>query len=432
MISKMIPPLLGYYTMSGGDVIPWYLSGGILASNCVASYQAKGMSSYAASLVNLANPGTYNLTVGNAPLWSTANGWTFDGSNDHFTTGINDADGWSWIVAIDNGDVVDTRVVFGTSRDGAPYEGLGFGNKISTNRQYKNGAYLNKAGNVSSGVFAARGGTVYKDGAEDGTLTNSGCTGLEIPIGCLQIGASKTYYYKGDIWSLALYNTVITEDQVIAITNAINALSGLTSIVAFGDSVTAGTGATDADHRWANIVADSLGAVLYNSGISSTVLQNSVQNSVPVIGAAAANNGRDTYATRVTFYNPTYVAILYGLNDLRLNDVGFSDSNFSNDLGETVDAIVASGVSASNIIIGSPSYIPAASYALASPWDGGTTVKHAAYVAACASVATTKGCKYADVYQAMADGGGDTLMADDYHPNDAGHAVIAAAILNAL
>jgi len=43
-------------------VEPWWLSGGIAAANCVAAYQPKGAASLEASYVNLANPGTYNLT----------------------------------------------------------------------------------------------------------------------------------------------------------------------------------------------------------------------------------------------------------------------------------------------------------------------------------------------------------------------------------
>ena len=52
----------------------WWQSGG--ASGCVAAYQAKGAANYAASLVNLANPGTLDLTIAVAPSWTAAAGWT--------------------------------------------------------------------------------------------------------------------------------------------------------------------------------------------------------------------------------------------------------------------------------------------------------------------------------------------------------------------
>jgi lysophospholipase L1-like esterase len=202
--------------------------------------------------------------------------------------------------------------------------------------------------------------------------------------------------------------------------------------VFFGDSVTAGTGASDAAHRYANIVAAAQGWTLVNSGIAGTALQNSVQSAAATIGLATDNNGRDTCANRVVRHAPDKVVILYGLNDLRLDDAGYSTANYQTDLGEVVDLIVAGGTPAGSIVIGSPSYCT--NYAAhAAPWNGGSAEKHAAYVAAAAAVATAKGTRYADVYAAMVAGGGNTLLsADNVHPNDAGHAVIATAIQAAL
>lgn len=54
---------------------------------CVAAYQPKGATSYAASKVNLANPGTYNAYEGVAPAFDAATGWTFDASQ-YLLTGI--------------------------------------------------------------------------------------------------------------------------------------------------------------------------------------------------------------------------------------------------------------------------------------------------------------------------------------------------------
>jgi lysophospholipase L1-like esterase len=205
-----------------------------------------------------------------------------------------------------------------------------------------------------------------------------------------------------------------------------------TYAVFFGDSITAGTGASDAAHRYANIAATAQGWTLVNSGISGTTLQNTVQTATATSGLATDNNGRDTCANRVVRHAPDRVVILYGLNDLRLNDVAYSDANYQTDLGEVVDLIVAGGTPASSIVIGSPPYCT--NYAgHAAPSNAGSAEKHAAYVAAAAAVATAKGTRYADVYAAMVAGGGNSLLsADNVHPNDAGHAVIATAIQAAL
>lgn len=204
--------------------------------------------------------------------------------------------------------------------------------------------------------------------------------------------------------------------------------------VFFGDSITSGTGASDAAHRWANLVAASKGWTNWvNAGVTSTVLQNTTQTTVSVSGAACELNGRDTFASRVVAYVPKYVLFLYGLNDIRLNDAAFSSANFQTDLGEIIDRLVLFGVSASRIVIGSPPYIPTASYSLYSPYNGGSTVKHAAYVTACSAVANAKSTAYIDVYQWMVNNGGDSLIGGDgLHPNDAGHAAIANAFLNVL
>jgi hypothetical protein len=68
----------------------WWLAGGIPATNCVAAYQAKGAESYAASLVNLANSGTYNLNDKgtHAPNWDGVNGWVFNAIDQYFFTGM--------------------------------------------------------------------------------------------------------------------------------------------------------------------------------------------------------------------------------------------------------------------------------------------------------------------------------------------------------
>lgn len=201
--------------------------------------------------------------------------------------------------------------------------------------------------------------------------------------------------------------------------------------VFFGDSITAGTGASDAAHRWANLVAANQNYFFTNQGIVSTTLQNTVQNSVATIGGAVDNNGRDTYATRVNAYNPDKVFILYGLNDLRLNDVAFTVELFQNDLGEVVDGIVANGTAAGDIVLGSPPFV--STYASASPMDGGSAPKHAQYVAAVAAVAAAKGTRYIDVFQWMSDNGGAALISGDgVHPNDDGHQEIANAFLSVL
>lgn len=271
-----------------------------------------------------------------------------------------------------------------------------------------------------------------------GSQAGPDLTGLGVWAGSITstqsvIGALTTalFPWSGRLAHVAIFNYELTSSQM----KTISMNYTKSSILAFGDSITAGTGATSESNRWVNIVRSVFGGGTFrNAGLSATVLQNTTQNTVNTIGAAADNNGRDTVTTRVLPYNPDYVFVLYGFNDIRLNDASFSDTLFENDLGETIDLIVSNGTPANQIVIGSPPYLPEASYALGGPeYDGGSVAKHSAYISACANVAASRGTKYVDVYQWMIDNGGDSLISGDgIHPNDTGHAQIAAAFLSVL
>ena len=227
----------------------------------------------------------------------------------------------------------------------------------------------------------------------------------------------------------------LTADLELQVTSSITISPALTTtpiLVTVGDSITAGTGASDAAHRWANIVAEAMGVQLVNNGVGGTILQNTAQNSVATIGAAADDNLRDAYVGRILDYAPMYVVISYGVNDVRLNDAAITAANFQNDLEEIVDALIAGGVDADNIVLCSPSWMHPDYYDWYPPFDGATNQRFADFIAAAAVVAATRSTRFADIYGAMASGGGLSLMADLVHPADAGHAVTAATVLAAL
>lgn len=416
---------------AGGAGVPWYLAGGILAANCVAAYKPKGAASLAASYVNLANPGTNDAAPGVAPTFDTATGWTFGGTQ-YLLNGVVPLTNQTWSAIAqytmpgrNDGDlfgVYDGTRFFSI----APYTSSGAA------AFYNNGNYAQIGSGNASGIVAIARNKAYVNGlpltGTIGTLAGTNTTAMWVG------GRNSDSKFVGALAALAVYNTPISPFQVYQITSALGVTPAYAGyVVGFGDSITRGVSASDAAHQWLNIVAAAKNWQLVNSGTDGTVLQNSVQNAVATIGAAAANNGRDTYVERVTAHGPISVLILYGLNDLRLNDAGFSVANFQNDLGEVIDGIVAAGTRAADIVIGSPPYIPAAVYTMYAPWDGGTALKHAAHVAAAAAVASSKGTKYIDVYQWMADNGGNALISGDgIHPNDAGHAAIANAFLSVL
>lgn len=415
------------------EVIPWYrgLTGSVPIANVQAAYTPYGAASLAASYDNNAAPanglpdGTYDCTPGNVPTFDALSGWVMNGN--YLKTGCIPAQNWTMLVHfrhVTSGGLAAGCLGAGTSR-------FWVWPANSTMSDYGHGASLTiVAGARSIGVMTVAGPTGYLNGVSAGAIDAGNYNFVECYLGCINDGGSPGWYLVGDISHAALYNISLTNTQQLDVFNAIPNIYRY--FVAFGDS-TCSSSASDAAHRWPNIVAAAQGWTLTNSGADGTVLQNTVQNTVATIGAAANNNGRDTYDNRILDYAPDTVAILYGLNDLRLNDVAFSAAEFETDLTAVINAVIATGTHADHIYVGSPPYIPAASYAAYAPWDGGSAVKHAQYVAACAAAAAATGATYIDVYQWMIDNGGDALIAvDGIHPNDAGHAAIAAAFLSVM
>jgi lysophospholipase L1-like esterase len=274
------------------------------------------------------------------------------------------------------------------------------------------------------------GGTGVNNGDWFGDTANRD----NVTIGGGKITAEMTFF-KGLIAEIISYNTDLSTPDLTKVENYLSNKYGDLSqqMAVIGDSVTTGVGASDIAHSWANLVAINKGWRLHNGAHTATMLQNTVQNAVATLGAAAQYNGRDAYIERLLAYKGAKIFILYGLNDLRLNDVAITVALYENDLTEIVDGLIAGGVNAQDIIIGSPSYMNPATYGDGAPWNAGSTVKHVAYAASALAVATAKGTKYKDIYQYMIDNGGNTLLdPDGMHPNDAGHAAIATAFLSVI
>ena len=132
----------------------WWLAGGIDPANCVAAYQPKGAASYAASKVNLANPGTYDATDGTAPTWDNVNGWKQTIAYQYLKTGIMATNGYSLIVRFSDVTPSDRPYIMG---GGTGYgKGIGIGvARTGNSRAFTYGSLSYPAGNYTSGVLAA-------------------------------------------------------------------------------------------------------------------------------------------------------------------------------------------------------------------------------------------------------------------------------------
>jgi hypothetical protein len=191
-------------------VASWYLSGGVNPANCIGAYAAKGAASLAASYVNLANPGTYDLTLGSAPTLG-ANGWTFAGAQ-YLKTGITAAAGWTAIVKFSGAAVANGRLFAGEGD-----RRFGIVPNDATGVVYLYGSTLTKTPGLASGVLAIANSRGYRNGVDDGAIASTGTNFSAIYIGCRNIGGSPSVYYSGNLAAISFYSSELTLAQIQAV-----------------------------------------------------------------------------------------------------------------------------------------------------------------------------------------------------------------------
>lgn len=191
----------------------WWLAGGINPANVVAAYRAKGAASYAASLVNLANPGTYNLTEGNGTVtWDTVNGWrAFATGSKYFHTGFsnNSNNQFSALVRFANASN-GLFCLFGgdSSTSGVCHILPRYSDKIYYRNHGLTGGYSPGLANGSVG-FAANSG--YRNGVLDGTeALLARVVTHEIVIGAWNNAGDVSRFFPGDIQAASFYDINIS------------------------------------------------------------------------------------------------------------------------------------------------------------------------------------------------------------------------------
>lgn len=220
----MFPSIHG--VVSQASTPGWWEAGG--ATGAVAVYQPKGAASLAASYTDLSGNGN-DATIGVAPTWDAANGWIFNGTTQYLKSGIvppsglidhtmifrftGGTDGLKNVGGCDNMGLDATRVVYRILPSQA------------SQAKYQNGGLAGAAPGLSSGILGLAGGTGYRNGISEVTVTRlSATTHGEIYMGARSLGASPTEYYDGEIQAVAIYSSALTAPQVLAVTNAMAAL----------------------------------------------------------------------------------------------------------------------------------------------------------------------------------------------------------------
>ena len=225
----------GVTTRTAAAAIPWYLSGGIAAVNCLAAYTPKGATSLAASYDNNAAPGngladgTYDCTLGIAPGWDAVNGWIGNAANKYLKTGDLTpplgAPTWSVLVRFAG---TPANCLMGFRDQITPLMGaLNFYPSTGGRRYYRHGAPdgVSFIGGVASGVMGVAGSTPYLNGAAE-----AGNTGGTIDqtwpllILCFNNNGSPGAYTDASIQAIAVYDITLTGPQMAAVSAAMAAL----------------------------------------------------------------------------------------------------------------------------------------------------------------------------------------------------------------
>lgn len=227
---------------------------------------------------------------------------------------------------------------------------------------------------------------------------------------------SAGFTLAGRIRAHCISSQYIDDATDLAICQALQAKYGLPEtsdcIIGFGDSITRGTGATTDAERWLNKLGTALSKGIKNTGIPSSLLTNAT---------GTTDNGQNRWEAELVEapYTDT-ICMLYGTNDV---SASIASATYAASLDVIVSGLLAKGYAASKIILGTIPY----------QQGNANSTRIGEYNTAITNICTSRGLKApAQVYANMLSGGGDSLMADSVHPNNAGHTVIKNAFQAAI
>lgn len=204
----------------------WYTAGG--APVPVAAYQPKRAASLAASYVNLANPGTYDVAPGTAPSFDTATGWTFNGSTQYLTTGVQPETGWTMLVRFSGFPLTGNNIICGSRTNAGTNSAyfLGAVDALGSNyMHYGHGQIVGTTPRIAAGVIGIAGAHGYRNGVADGaTIGAANDAFAVIFVGARNLAGSANMFSACNVVALAIYNSTLTAGQIAAVSAAMAAL----------------------------------------------------------------------------------------------------------------------------------------------------------------------------------------------------------------
>ena len=209
----------------------WWLTSGVVAANCFGAYRGKGAGTYAASKVNLNQPGTNDLedtTTPSPPDWSNALGWQGGAVTQFFRlVGCRPTEVWSMLIQFKNAAANSQQ--FCGSENQAAIGPNGFSlNNSGSFQSFVNFGTLAAVGGVQvDGNMGMAGKHTYRDGVNQNNDVGAGTgtCGQDFYLLCDNwIGTAHGGQHVTEVIAFAIYTATLTDAQMAAIAGAMAGL----------------------------------------------------------------------------------------------------------------------------------------------------------------------------------------------------------------